>query len=135
MKKFRPSRSVAALIALFSVLFMQFAVASYVCPTMNMGDAGNASMSMSSVSYESMPGCEGVDMTQPNLCHAHDHAGSQSLDKPELPKVQAFSPVALMAALTLADLADHPVPRQSELFLLTRTTAPSLSIRHCCFRI
>lgn len=135
MKKSRPSRFVAALIALFSVLFMQFAVASYVCPTMNMGDTGSASMSMSSMSYQSMPECEGIDTNQPNLCHAHDHAGSQSLDKPELPKVQAFSPVALVAALESTDFVDHPVPIQSELFLITRTTAPPLSIRNCCFRI
>lgn len=135
MKRSRSSNFVAALIALFSVLFMQFAVAAYACPTLNIGQTAEASMQATSVDHESMSGCNGVDMAQPSLCHVHDQTGNQSLDKPELRQVQAFSPVVLVAALRLTDLGDYPVLRQSESSLLARTTAPPLSIRNCCFRI
>lgn len=117
MKVWLPSRVITALIALVSVLFMQFAVASYACPAVKVDN------------------CHGMDMEQPSLCHAHEQAGNQSLDKPPVPPVAPFVPATLVTLL----VADKPVqPSQTDradTFFLTRATAPPLAIRHCCFRI
>ena len=125
----RQFRFVAALIALFCMLFMQLAVASYACPNIGMGqDQGPAAMSPAS-------GCMGMDMEQPSLCHAHDQTGKQSLDKPDLPQVQPFIAVELMQALIFIDVAYRPLATQPLASLLMRATAPPLAIRNCCFRI
>jgi hypothetical protein len=127
-------RVVAALIALFSMLFMQLAVASYACPNLRTGQQ-NASTAMSAESPEMASGCMGMDMEQPSLCHAHDQVGNQSLDKPQLPNVQAFVPVALVQAIFSIDAVYHSLPSQPPPLYLTRVTAPPLAIRNCCFRI
>lgn len=136
MKLSRPSRFIAALIALFSILFMQLAVASYTCPAMNMAQDSDESVAMSmSYGSEDMSHCTGMDQEQPSLCHAYDHAGKQSLDKPELPTAQPFIPAQLvMATVTIEDVI-HVSLGQPTSTLLARTTAPPLSIRNCCFRI
>ena len=77
----------------------------------------------------------GMDKEQPSLCHAHDQVGNQSLDKPELPHVQAFIAAALMLVLYDIEAAYSPSAIQPNFLLLTRTTAPPLSIRNCCFQI
>lgn len=137
MNSFRQSRFVAALIALFSMLFMQLAVASYACPGLKMGqDSKAVAMATDTdTATQNMSGCTGMDMEQPGLCHAHDHAGNQSLDKPELPQVQPFMAVGLTLTLIPIDVAYRPLATQPQDLLLTRTTAPPLSIRNCCFRI
>src|SRR3954464_5483325 len=95
MRLSRPSRFVAAFIALIGMLFMQLAVAGYVCPDFKIGNA-NESMAMpADAGMQGMPGCDGKDAAQPNLCHAHAQAGNQSLDKPQLPHVQPFTAAAL----------------------------------------
>jgi hypothetical protein len=127
-------RFVAALIALFSMLFMQLAVASYACPNVRTGQQ-SASTAMSADSPEMSPGCMGMDMEQPSLCHAQDQVGNQSLDKPQLPHVQPFVPVGLVQAIVSIDAAYHPLPSRPRPLYLTRATAPPLSIRNCCFRI
>lgn len=138
MKISRPSRLVAAFIALISMLFMQFAVASYGCPGLSMG-AGNVKMTAMSVGVDSagMPNCEGMDKDQPVLCHAHaqDQQSKQSLDKPQLPDVQPFTAVGLILALFNIDFAADALPTQPESLLLARSNAPPIAILHCCFRI
>lgn len=134
MNHTRQFRFVAALIALFSMLFMQLAVASYACPNMRTGQQ-SALTAMSADSPEMSSGCLGTDMEQPSLCHAHDQVGNQSLDKPDLPHVQPFAPVELMQAIVSIDAVYHPLPSQPRALYLTRVTAPPLSIRNCCFRI
>lgn len=133
MKRSRPFRSIAAIIALFSMLFMQLAMASYACP--GMGETTTV-VSMADKA-QSMSNCHGMDMNQPILCHvhAHDQAGKQSLDKPELPAVSPFLPAGLMLTLDVAEemAIQHPVFHGSP--LLSRATAPPISIRNCCFRI
>lgn len=133
MKLSRPSRFIAAFIALFSMLFMQLAVAGYACPELNIGLVSQ-SVAMSA-DAGSMPGCEDMDQEQPSLCHAHAQAGKQSLDKPELPHVQSF--VAAALTLVFRDIAPaySPLAAQPDSVLLTRSTAPPLAIRNCCFRI
>lgn len=135
MNSFRQSRFVAALIALFSMLFMQLAVASYACPGLKMGQDSKAVAMVADTANQNMSGCTGMDMEQPGLCHAHDHAGNQSLDKPELPQVQPFMAVGLTLTLIPIEIAYRPLVSHPEDLLLTRATAPPLSIRNCCFRI
>jgi hypothetical protein len=135
MRLTRLSRSVAALIALFSVLFMQLAVAGYVCPAHQTGQA-NESMTLSaSASVQASSGCKGMDIDQPSLCHAHAQVGSQSLDKPELPQVQSFATIRGSLIERPADAGHRSPAAQSQFPLLTRATAPPLAIRNCCFRI
>ena len=127
-------RVVTALIALFSMLFMQLAVAAYACPNLRPAQHSAATdMSMSSDSTS--PDCKGMDMEQPSLCHAHDQVGNQSLDKPQLPNVQPFVPAVMMQAIIVFDAAYPPGLSQARPLYLTRATDPPLSIQHCCFRI
>ncbi len=134
------SRLTTALILLFSMLFMQLAVAAYACPVL-LGAANQAmpveamSLDQGNMDQAAMNGCPGKDMVQPSLCHAHDHSGNQSLDKPLLPDVVPFIPAALVVTLVALDPADRPTYFSSDSMLLMRTTAPPLSIRNCCFRI
>jgi hypothetical protein len=127
-------RFVAALIALFSILFTQLAVASYACPNLRTGQQ-SGSVEMLADSHEMPSGCMGMDMEQPNLCHAQDQVGNQSLDKPQLPPVQPFVPLGLVQAIVSIDAAYQPLPSQPRSLYLTRATDPPLSIRNCCFQI
>ena len=127
-------RFVAALIALFSMLFMQLAVASYACPNMRTAQQ-SAAPAMSADSTAMASDCMGVDMQQPSLCHAQDQVGNQTLDKPQLPLVQPFVPVGLVQAIASFDVFYPPLASQARPLYLTRATAPPLSIRNCCFRI
>lgn len=133
MKHSRPFRAVVAIIALVSVLCMQLAMASYVCP----GMAEVPTVVSTADNAQSMPDCHGMDMNQPVLCHAHAHdqSGKQSLDKPETPAVSPFLPARLILTLDVVEATSirHPVFHGSP--LLNRATAPPVSIRNCCFRI
>jgi hypothetical protein len=121
----RSSRFFTALIALFSILFMQFAVAAYACPAMTMEHGDDMAMSH----------CAGMDMAQPSLCHAHDQVGDQSLNTPELPHVQPFIATAFTLAFHDIETVDNSIAVTPASLLLTRTTAPPIAIRNCCFRI
>ena len=134
MKLSRPSRLFAALLVLVSMLFMQLAVAGYACPSLNVGPVGET-MSMSTDGDQAMAGCEGIDKSQPSLCHAHYQAGNQSLDKPPAPHVPPFVAAALtLVFINIAHVSNSTVAQPNSL-LLARSTAPPLSIRNCCFRI
>jgi hypothetical protein len=131
MKPSRTTRLAAVLIAVFSLLFAQLAMASYVCPGLSMPDrAATADIGM-----HDMAGCTGMDDQQPSLCHADDHGRQQSLDKPELPQVPPFAAVGPAVPVLFVDLGAPVAVAPSEMAFLARVTAPPLSIRHCCFRI
>lgn len=126
----RPHRLITVLVALFSLLFMQAAMARYVCPASITSDAkGGMSMALDMPCAESMA----VDEAQPALCHAHCEAEKLSLDKHELPAPIAIS--AMPASFRLAAV----VPQFSSVALqaphLMHATAPPVAIRNCCFRI
>jgi hypothetical protein len=132
MKTIRTFRPVTALVALFCVLFMQFAVAAYACP--GMGAAQSAQAEASAPEHQVMTGCHGMDAKQPTLCHASDQSGNQSLDKPEIPQIQPFVPGQLVTSIEFsADMRDAPVVPVQEPSL-TRATSPPLAVRNCCFR-
>lgn len=135
MHRSRQFRLVAALIALFGMLFMQLAVASYACPGLQMGQAGASAAMSTDAADQNMVACQGMDEAQPSLCHAHDQVGNQSLDKAELPHVQPFMAAELTLVFDDIEPAYSPIAAQTDSVLLTRATAPPLSIRHCCFQI
>ena len=134
MKSSRPSRVIAATLALVSMLFMQIVLAGYVCPKPAM-DSSVPGMSAMSATAVDMPGCEQMDVVQPSLCHASVHAVHQSLDKHESPSVQPFVPASISLILV------HAIPRVPSgqfAFNTTRQSGaapPALAIRNCCFRI
>ncbi len=113
---------------------MQFAVASYACPGIGMGQTESVAMA-AGMDDQSMAACETMDTAQPSLCHAYGQADNLSLDKPQLPNVAPFVPIALILALSFVDIADTPTAAPLESISLVRATAPPLSIRNCCFRI
>ena len=130
MKLSRPSRFAAALVTLFCLLFTQLAVAAYACPAQK-----SAPMAMSAVANNgSMPGCQGMDMNQQGLCAAHCAPGHQTLDTPGTPHVQPFV-AAELAVVLVGAATQQPVTAHPDPYRLTRTTAPPLAIRNCCFRI
>jgi hypothetical protein len=135
MKLTRPSRFVAALIALFSILFMQFAVAAYACPDFPSGQTDNQVTMSFTASVHDTSECQGMDIEQPNLCGAHDQVGTQSLDKPQLPQVPSLVALGPVLALRSIEATYRAPDAQPPSFLLTRITAPPLAISNCCFRI
>lgn len=133
MKISRSSRFAAALIALFSMLFMQLAVASYACPSLSSGQGGQAVAA--AMADADMAGCKDMDPVQPSLCHAYGQSGDQSLDKPAVPPLQPFLAVGFglpVIPLTTTQSVSFGLPSST---FLTHATAPPVAIRNCCFRI
>jgi hypothetical protein len=126
----RPSRLLAAVITLFSILFMQLAVAAYACPALSLEHAAEVARMRAE-----MPGCHEMDPVQPSLCDAYHQADSQALDKPSPPPLQPFLAVGFGLPLLTLALAARPDATFADPPSLKRTTAPPLAIRHCCFRI
>jgi hypothetical protein len=113
------------LLTAISLLCSQTALASYFCPAMDDGSGMTASM----------PGCTGMDMDQPALCHTHLQAGDQSADKPQQPDVPAFIPAALIVITPPVALFLAPSATQAAARHLQHGTSPPIAIRHCCLRI
>lgn len=134
MKPFRSSRLVAAIIALISMLFMQLAVAGYVCPQPEV-IGGHGSASVAEHVAEAGSDCLGLDTEQANLCQAEATFGNQSVDNGSGLSVPPFAAAAAM--LVVHELTTEPayVERNVSAPLLARVTAPPVSIRNCCFRI
>ena len=133
MKLRRKYRILTALIALVGMLFMQLAVASYVCPGGIAGPLIAADSAQTPM--QSMPDCDGPDPANPALCQAHCQDAKSSLDKPQTPSV---TPAAVMVSVILTPLVPllpATMPSTEPEWLLQRITAPPMSIRHCCFRI
>jgi len=133
MKTTRTSRILAAIVAIFSLLFMQLAVASYACPGVAL--PGQAGASMVNMALD-MPDCEGMDKEQSTLCHVYVHGepSKQSLAKSPVPDIQPFVPLVLVAVLPFADVAALPTAAPFVPITLARSTAPPIAIRNCCFR-
>ena len=134
MKLPRRYRTLTALIALFSMLFMQAAVASYACPGLQNGGTPD-SMVTDQTSAPTMTGCDQPDPASPALCHAHCLDGKSSLDKPEAPSASPAVVLVSTILLPLEPLLASPQPVAEQASFLHRTTAPPIAIRHCCFRI
>lgn len=135
MKLSRPSRLLATCIALFSLLFMQLAVASYTCPGMRMGSDLDLAAMSADMDDPGMIGCIGMEKAQAGLCHAQSETVKQSLDKPQVPDIQPFVPAGLVLAVHTVEIASGSPVAPLASISLTRTTAPPIAIRNCCFRI
>lgn len=135
MQSTRPSRFLSTLVALFGMLFMQLAVASYACPDLNLAQERQELSATIDMAMQEMASCTGKDLAQPNLCHAHSHAGEQSLDKPQTPSAQSFVAVGLASPFYPAGLAHRGTTVPSDIPRLSHATAPPMAIRNCCFRI
>ncbi|MFC5510473.1 hypothetical protein ACFPOU_04930 [Massilia jejuensis] len=131
----RPSRLFAATITLFSILFMQLAVAAYACPALSVQHESEVAHMSAYAPPDEMPACHEMDPVQPSLCDAYHQADSQSLDKPGVPPLQPFLAVGFGLPLLPLDVAYRPDSTSANPPFLTRTTSPPLAIRHCCFRI
>ena len=132
MFRIRRTRLISAMFLLINLLFMQWAVASYVCPAL----ASKAADAMA-MADAGMP-CAGamsadMDSSQPNLCQAHCQAGQQSADKHEVP-----APIAIFAFLPsylppdILPILFGPALQPTQ---LERSTAPPIALRHCCLRL
>lgn len=128
----RRNRLLIVLVTLISLLSMQCALASFICP------GAVAPMTMvGQAGYSAMP-CEQSmadqgDVQPSGLCRAHCQTEHQSTDKYQVPLAMERQP----AGTGFIMLASVPVPAGAPVQapLLTRTTAPPLAVRHCCFRI
>ena len=125
-------RLITVLFALVSLLFMQLAVASYVCP-----GAGSKTAEMVAMTEAGMPCAESMSLSmddeQPNLCHAQCQAGQLSTDRHQVPSPVAMDALPADFGLHVAVPAFSEAPLQAP--LLQRTTAPPVAIRNCCFRL
>ena len=135
MKTSRTSRLLTAIVAIFSMLFMQLAVAAYACPGSSPGT--QQGVTSAAVMAGDMTDCGNMDPPQSTLCHTYVHGEpiKHSLDKPPVPDVPAFVPMVLMLSLQIYEVVALPAPQPYPPIALTRTSAPPIAIRNCCFRI
>ena len=132
MSSRRRSRLFIVRIVLLSLLFMQLAAASYSCP-----GAASKVPEMAEMTQAGMPCAEvmanAMDDWQLGLCHAHCLAEQQSADKYQVPAAVAQSDLG--PGFIPPRVISVPLCAPLQAPLLTRTTAPPIAVRHCCFRI
>ena len=128
----RHIRLTTLLVALFSLLFMQLAVAGYVCP----GSAFKRA-DLAATAQAGMPCAETMtlvqDDAQPGLCQAHCQADSQTAERYQPPP--SIDSHALPAVHGMTFMAPPLAVSSLQNPHLKRTTAPPLAIRHCCLRL
>ena len=129
-------RRAIGIVVLFSVLWTQFAVASYACPAMLAGMGSGTSSS----AMQPMDDCDGmrvvpalVDPDNPNLCHQHSQQGNQNADHGQ-PSPPEYSP-ALVIRIDGDPMPPLATLRQALARNLDRSSGPPKAIAHCCFRI
>ncbi len=130
----RRNRFATVLFALLSLLFMQLAMAGYSC---TRGDAGKAA-EMATMAQADMP-CAGsmtlaMDEAQPNLCAVHCNSDLQTADNYLVHSLPTLAvPGTDFPRPNIAPAAPPGATWQAP--LLRRSTAASLAVRNCCFRI
>lgn len=127
----RRIRLVSAIVALLSLLFMQLAVAAYVCP--NLTPARSTPMLDSS--GQPMANCPEADKQSPTLCYADTHKQTPSLEKSDAPSVVPFVPTGFALPLLWPEDSSSMSNRPLPVFLHASGTSPPIAIRHCCFRL
>ena len=125
MKFTRPTRIFAALLALVGVLYMQLALAAYVCPEVVKVPPAQAQMA----SCADMA----LDQDQPTLCAGQDYTAANSLDKPAPPNVAPFIPGSFVGTVVA------PLPPSMHGTAIARPepppASPPVALLHCCFRL
>jgi len=96
----RVQRLTTTIFVVLSLLFSQLALASYACPGEQDADA------MAEAMAAGMP-CEGMDKTQPVLCHDHSISAAQGVEVakvpvPTLPMIVQVLHVQLQSGLDVA---------------------------------
>lgn len=129
MRLLRARKMVVAAITLFSMLFMQLAVASYICPMETIEYAQH------SVSAPDTTACHDMDPVDPILCHLYQQSDNQSSAQVPVPPLLAFVPVGFGLPLSPHELTVPSSIQTPEPAFLASATAPPVSIRYCCFRI
>lgn len=115
------------------VLFAQFAVASYACPSgMAMG-AGAMQQSLADVADDVSSNPSDLDHETPNLCAEHCKVGHQSSDTAPAPAV-AFPVLDLLYALPQPDDAGAVALAVAVPDPLLAVPPPPHAILHCVFR-
>lgn len=136
MRLTRQSRTLTALIALISLLFMQMAFAAHPCHAvqtpLNRGVPQATAMVMSDCGMQASSKSTEEDL---GLCHEHCAQGKQSLDRTPAPDVTPFHPVLLPQCPQQTVAVATPLLTHYQDASLVAREAPSLAIRHCCFRI
>lgn len=131
----RRHRFVTVLFVLLSLLFMQLAVAGYVCPG-RLAEKAEVT-TRAAMTQADMPCADAMamamDREQPSLCRAHCGVDQQSADKYQVPAVVCLTDLA--TSFPLSPVTPALLGVQVQVSLLTRTTAPPLAVRHCCLRI
>jgi hypothetical protein len=130
MTRSRRNRFLTTVVALFSLLFMQLAVAAYACPELSPVQQAP----MLDADGQPMADCLQMDRDSPSLCHAHTHKVAQSLDKPDAPSVLPFiaTGFALQVLWSEDTVFVSTLPLDSP---HPAGTSPPIAIRHCCFRL
>lgn len=136
MRISRRTRLLATLLVLVGILFMQLAVAAYACPGPGRAHMAQASVLSVAGGYEHRGGCDDAPASPSALCQAHCHPDGQSLDRHPLPDVPPFSATLLGATAGMRELMHRAAATEgTDVSFLMHTTAPSTSIRYCCFLI
>lgn len=130
MNQARPARLVAACIALFSMLFMQLALAAYACPNLSPQQPP----AMLDGAGQPMADCEEADPESPALCHADTYRVTPSLEKPDMPAVLPFVAAGFALSLLWPE-GQAAIPQPPPVFLHASGSSPPLAIRHCRFRL
>ncbi|MGE0356421.1 MAG: hypothetical protein AB7P08_05835 [Burkholderiales bacterium] len=125
----RRTRTLAALLAVVHVLLAQLAVPAYACPMLLSGPATVETMA-------GEPGCGGESLVagEKGLCRAHCLQGDQTIEKRALVPMDSLAAIPAMALRVSPPEARSPAIPERLPLLLARDTAPSLAVRHCCFR-
>lgn len=133
----RLKRALVAIIATFSLLFVQLAVAG--CVRAGPADAAGSvpvAMDVVSCTAEAQPVCGHMDAARATLCAAQAYASNDITPAFRIPKPPIVAADAWFKAFSAVADSDeflqpspHPSPG------LTRAILPSLSIRNCCYRI
>ncbi|MDI1274287.1 hypothetical protein [Polaromonas sp.] len=133
----RRKRLFIVLFALVNVVFMQLAMAAYACPGGGTTES-RVNQAAALAAHAGMPCAESLALTmddeQPSLCAAHCKADQQTADKYQLPALALLAAVASdYPVIRLLALTPSGVPLQAP--VPARTTALSVAVRHCCFRL
>jgi|SRR5581483_10867982 len=131
----RCSKRLRRFIAVFgsaAVLFTQTVMAAHACVARTLADEP-AAMAAPMPSHEGTP-CAAMESEHVNHCQQHCDSAQQSVDNSH--------PVSVMPALveigTVRIANPYVLPAANEAYqhaLLSRSTAPPLSVQNCCFRI
>lgn len=134
MSVYRRHRFITVLLALFSLLFMQLAVAGHTCLVDTRVDARMGEMA--AMAEAGMPCADDMssqDSDHSGLCHVHCQSAQQTAD--QLPAVAPVGAVAMGIIYTIEPARVALTMPVAQAPSLLRSSAPPIAVRNCCFRI